>query len=68
MDLLDQETILGIVRHVLTTLAGVAIAHGYLSNSDAQTIIGGLVCFAGVMWSIYQKHQAAQKLAAAKGQ
>lgn len=63
--MLDQETVLGIVRHFLTTAAGGLVAGGYLTNNDAQTIIGGIVCAVGVAWSIYQKQQAKQKLAAA---
>jgi len=59
---MDKEVVLGIVRHVLTTLAGVLVADGYLQNSDATAIVGGLVAAVGVAWSWYNKHQHAAEV------
>lgn len=53
---LDQG--LGIVRHVLTTVAGMAVAKGYADDSTATAIVGGLVALVGVVWSYLAKKKA----------
>jgi len=52
-----MNTIIGsIVRHLLTSAGGALAAHGYaVSNSDVETIAGGLLAIGGVVWSIWQK-------------
>lgn len=53
---LDQG--LGIVRHVLTTVAGMAVAKGYADDSTATAIVGGLVALVGVVWSFVAKKKS----------
>lgn len=41
----------GVVRHILTIGAGVLIQRGYLDESSAEAIIGGVLAIVGVVWS-----------------
>lgn len=52
---MSLEAILGIVRHILTAAGGILVTNGYLSASDSQTIVGGLVAIIGVVWSVLSK-------------
>ncbi len=55
---MNQEQVLGIVRHVLTTVAGMAVAKGYADDSTATAIVGGVVALVGVVWSFLAKKKA----------
>jgi len=53
---MDLQTLAGlIVRHSLTTLAGILIAHGYLQSSMNDQFIAAGMLFAGIAWSWWQK-------------
>lgn len=52
---MNQATILGIVRHILTALGGIAVTKGYLDESALVSGVGALVALAGVIWSIVDK-------------
>jgi hypothetical protein len=56
---MNKETILGIVRHILTTAGGVLVTKGVTDDSNAQAIVGGIIAAIGVIWSIVQKKRAA---------
>jgi hypothetical protein len=53
--------IMGITRHVLTTLGGAMVAKGYTDSATLDTVIGGATAALGVVWSIYEKVKAAKK-------
>ena len=55
---MNQEMILGIIRHILTIASGAVVVKGYTDESTATTIVGGIVAFIGVVWSIWAKRQA----------
>jgi hypothetical protein len=46
-----METILGIIRHVLTFGGGYLVAKGYLDEASATEIVGALTTLIGVVWS-----------------
>ena len=46
-----METILGIIRHVLTFGGGYLVAKGYLDEASATEVVGALTTIAGVIWS-----------------
>lgn len=46
------EQVLGVVRHLLTVAAGIAITNGYLDSETAVQITGWLLAGAGILWSI----------------
>jgi hypothetical protein len=52
---MTKEQILGIVRHVLTAMGGMAVILGYYDESTVTQIIGGLMTAVGFVWSIVNK-------------
>ena len=50
-----MQSILGILRHVLTTLGCGLVTNGTLSGGDLETGVGALLTVAGIAWSIYDK-------------
>lgn len=50
-----KDQILGLVRHLLTFVGGIAIAKGLVSASVETDIIGGLMTLIGAVWSIIDK-------------
>jgi hypothetical protein len=56
---MNQDQILGIVRHVLTGVGGVLVTKGYLDDGMLQTAVGGLIAIAGVVWSVLAKKKTA---------
>jgi hypothetical protein len=61
------DDVQGIVRHILTTGAGVVVADGYATSDQATAIIGGLMALIGIAWSLWNKQNHRTALAAAKG-
>jgi len=60
---MNKETILGIVRHVLTFGGGFLVTSGSASSSEIEQGIGAVVTIIGVVWSILAKRAAAKKVA-----
>jgi hypothetical protein len=52
---MTKEQILGIIRHVLTAVGGMAVILGYYDESTVTQITGGLMTAAGFVWSIANK-------------
>jgi hypothetical protein len=52
---MTKEQILGIVRHILTAMGGMAVILGYYDESTVTQITGGLMTAAGFVWSIANK-------------
>lgn len=50
-----EKQLLGLMRHLLTTAGGAAVAAGYLDGSQASVVIGALVAILGVGLSIAEK-------------
>lgn len=50
-----KEKVLGLVRHGLTFLGGLAVAKGLLDESLVVEVIGGLMTLIGSIWSISSK-------------
>ena len=46
------EQISGLVQRALMFGAGVAVAKGWIGEAGATQIVGGLVAFLGVIWSV----------------
>lgn len=72
MDKATPAILAGIVRHLVTTGAGVLVAHGYIQSSQTEQVVGAVMVLVGIGWSWWQKRgQAAvaadlDKLMAAK--
>ena len=52
---MDKAQIMGMVRHVLTTLGGILASKGYIGESDVEIVVGAVVIVAGALWSVMQK-------------
>lgn len=52
---MNKESILGIVRHVLTFGGGAVAAKGYGDSADMEQIVGAVLTIIGVVWSIVDK-------------
>lgn len=50
-----KDEILGIVRHVLTTLGGAFVTAGYLTESELGIIVGSITTLIGIGLSIWDK-------------
>jgi len=59
------DDIAGIVRHVLTAIAGGLVTDGFATQDQATQIVGGLMAVIGIAWSLYNKAQHRKALAAA---
>ncbi len=56
---MNQEMVLGIVRHVLTIAGGAAASAGVVTEADIPVLVGALTALAGVAWSIIAKRRKA---------
>jgi hypothetical protein len=52
---LNQDQLLGIIRHSLSIIGGVLIAFGYASEGIVETIIGSVIALTSAIWSIRSK-------------
>lgn len=48
---MTKEMFMDLARTLLKAAGGYMASHGVLTGSDADTIIGGLVVVAGLLWS-----------------
>ena len=56
---MNQEQVLGIVRHILTALGGVLVTKGVVDEGTMTTAVGALATLAGVVWSFIAKNKTA---------
>jgi hypothetical protein len=52
---MNKETVLGIVRHVLTFGGGFLITKGVADAGEVTELVGALAAVIGVVWSILSK-------------
>ena len=52
---MTQEKWMGVFRHLLTTVGGVAVAYGYIDETTMVQIVGFVVTMLGFGWSIWAK-------------
>ena len=55
---MNKESILGIIRHVLTFAGGIIVTKGLADDADITAVIGGLITVTGAVWSILSKRAA----------
>lgn len=53
-----KEQILGLIRHTLTFLGGIAVAKGLVDGSVVPEILGAIVTLIGSIWSVAAKKTA----------
>lgn len=52
-----QDSILGLVRHGLTSVGGAFIGKGVVTGDQLEVIVAGVVTLLGVLWSLWDKAQ-----------
>ena len=62
---MNQEIVIGLLRHVLTALGGLLAAKGYGDRSDFDQVAGLIIGLIGAGWSIAHKVQTSRSAAAA---
>ena len=55
---MNKEQIMGLIRHTLTFVGGIIVAHGVTSEALTTDLIGGLMTVIGSVWSIVSKKAA----------
>lgn len=55
---MTSDQVGGLVRAILTFLAGIAVARGWVDNATALTIVGGLVTVLTAAWSVFTNRPA----------
>lgn len=56
-----KNTILSIVRHVLTAVGAYYVAQGKISEGDASAILGALTAIAALVWGAADENIAENK-------
>ena len=52
---MKKEQILSVVRHTLTFFGGLLVMKGFIEESTAQEVIGGLITLISAIWSVIEK-------------
>ena len=52
---MNQEQVLGIVRHALTFVGGILITKGLIDAGTSTEIIGSVITLIGTIWSVVSK-------------
>jgi hypothetical protein len=55
---MNKEQILGLIRHTLTFVGGIIVAHGVATEALTADLIGGIMTVVGSVWSIVSKKTA----------
>ncbi|MBX3732607.1 MAG: hypothetical protein KF791_08440 [Verrucomicrobiae bacterium] len=54
---MNRESLLGIVRHLLTVAGGGLVTSGSLTSSEMEQGVGALLTLAGIGWSLWAKRR-----------
>lgn len=52
---MTMDSILGLVRHLLTFGAGYLVANNVMADAEAQQAVAGAMALIAVGWSVYNK-------------
>jgi len=58
---MNKESVLGVLRHILTFGGGLAVSKGYLDEASSVELVGAAITIIGVAWSIIQKKKSEDK-------
>lgn len=65
-----KETLLAILRQILTAVGGILAGKGYVDGAEVEIIVGGAVALASAIWMLFVKKKdvdTAKELAEYKG-
>lgn len=57
-----EETVLGLIRHVLTFGGGFLVTNGHLSQESLETGVGAALTLIGLVWSAAAKSDKLPKI------
>ena len=52
---MNKETILGVIRHILTFGGGYMVAKGWLDDALMNNMAAAIITLAGAAWSVWDK-------------
>ena len=52
---MNTDSILGLIRHILTFGGGYAVANGLADEATIEQLVGALVTIIGIVWSVKNK-------------
>ena len=52
---MNKDTILGVIRHVLTFAGGYFVAKGMFDQAMLDTVVPAIITIVGVAWSVFDK-------------
>lgn len=50
-----MDTILGLIRHILTFGGGILASKGYIADSEVDVVVGAVITLVGAVWSALSK-------------
>ena len=57
---MNKDSVLGLVRHVLTFAGGFLVTAGSLDPTSLETAVGAIVTLDGIVWSVVAKKKPAE--------
>jgi hypothetical protein len=54
---MNQEQVLGIIRHTFTFVGGILAMKGYIDEAMVEAITGGTLTLVGLVWSAFIKRK-----------
>ena len=54
---MKADAILGVIRHLITTMGGILVANGTINAGELETGAGAVAILLGIGWSIIQKRK-----------
>jgi hypothetical protein len=59
--MLNKDTIMGFVRHVLTLVGGGLVSYGLADESVIPELVGAVITIVGFVWSAFDKQSRIEK-------
>lgn len=57
MSVLNESQWLGVVRHLLSAIGGVAVYNGVVTEDEAASVVGASLALIATIWSILTKQK-----------
>lgn len=57
MSVLNESQWLGVVRHLLSAIGGVAVYNGVVTEDEAASVVGASLALISTIWSILTKQK-----------
>ena len=58
--IMSKESVLGVLRHILTFGGGLAVSKGYIDEASSVELVGAAITIIGVAWSIIEKKKKSE--------